>query len=182
MSSTQPRRRSSPRSRRGPTRRDGPGDDLRLRRGRGLGRRRRLRAQDGRHARRPRLDRQDRPLRLARVRFVAASGDGVHRPRPRARHAGHRRAAAATCRACVDACPADAGRDVQWTAGMPRDALFDEKACEIFTERYDELGRRLRRLSWRSARSGSPGPGVENPAARHRRRVADTIRRASARS
>ena len=43
------------------------------------------------------------------------------------------------CRACVDACPADAGRDVQWTAGTPRDALFDEKACEVFTERYEEF-------------------------------------------
>jgi epoxyqueuosine reductase len=44
-----------------------------------------------------------------------------------------------SCAACVDACPADAGRDVSWTAGMPRDALFDEKACELFTERYDDL-------------------------------------------
>jgi epoxyqueuosine reductase len=44
------------------------------------------------------------------------------------------------CGACVDACPADAGRDVLWRAGMPRDALFDEKACEVFTERYEDLG------------------------------------------
>jgi epoxyqueuosine reductase QueG len=44
------------------------------------------------------------------------------------------------CRACVDACPAGAGRDVQWRAGMPRDELFDEKACEAYTERFDDLG------------------------------------------
>ena len=44
------------------------------------------------------------------------------------------------CRACVDACPADAGRDVQWRAGMPRDELFDEKACESYTDRFEDLG------------------------------------------
>ncbi len=33
------------------------------------------------------------------------------------------------CRACVDACPAGCGRDVQWYAGMSRDELFDAKAC-----------------------------------------------------
>lgn len=33
------------------------------------------------------------------------------------------------CRVCVDACPADAGRDVQWQAGMPRDELLDARAC-----------------------------------------------------
>ena len=33
------------------------------------------------------------------------------------------------CRACVDACPADCGRDVQWRAGMARDELFDAAAC-----------------------------------------------------
>lgn len=33
------------------------------------------------------------------------------------------------CRACVDACPAGCGRDVQWRAGMPRDKLFDARAC-----------------------------------------------------
>ncbi len=44
------------------------------------------------------------------------------------------------CRACVDACPAGAGRDVLWRTGMPRDALFDEKACEVYTERFDDLG------------------------------------------
>jgi len=35
----------------------------------------------------------------------------------------------ADCRACVDACPAGCGRDVQWRAGMPRDELFDAGAC-----------------------------------------------------
>ena len=45
-----------------------------------------------------------------------------------------------TCRACVDACPAGAGRDVAWGAGLPRDDLFDEKACEVYTERFDDLG------------------------------------------
>jgi len=33
------------------------------------------------------------------------------------------------CRACVDACPAGCGRDVQWRAGMARDELFDVAAC-----------------------------------------------------
>ncbi len=33
------------------------------------------------------------------------------------------------CRACVDACPAGAGRDVRWQAGMPRDELLDARAC-----------------------------------------------------
>jgi epoxyqueuosine reductase len=45
-----------------------------------------------------------------------------------------------SCRRCVDACPAGAGRDVTWQAGMPRDALYDEKACEAETERYPHLG------------------------------------------
>lgn len=35
-----------------------------------------------------------------------------------------------TCRRCVEACPAGAGRDVRWSAGMPRDELFDADACE----------------------------------------------------
>jgi epoxyqueuosine reductase len=35
----------------------------------------------------------------------------------------------ADCRACVDACPAGCGRDVRWRAGMPRDELFDARAC-----------------------------------------------------
>lgn len=33
------------------------------------------------------------------------------------------------CRACVDACPAGAGRDVGWQAGMPRGELLDARAC-----------------------------------------------------
>jgi epoxyqueuosine reductase QueG len=33
------------------------------------------------------------------------------------------------CRACVDACPASCGRDVQWRAGMPREELLDAAAC-----------------------------------------------------
>jgi epoxyqueuosine reductase len=36
----------------------------------------------------------------------------------------------AGCRQCVDACPAGAGRDVQWRAGMPRAELYDARACE----------------------------------------------------
>lgn len=45
-----------------------------------------------------------------------------------------------TCRRCVDACPAGAGRDVTWQAGLPREALYDEKACEAETERHPDLG------------------------------------------
>jgi len=37
------------------------------------------------------------------------------------------------CRVCVDACPTGAGRDVLWRAGMARDELYDEKACEAKT-------------------------------------------------
>jgi epoxyqueuosine reductase QueG len=44
------------------------------------------------------------------------------------------------CRDCVDACPAGAGRDVLWRAGMARDELYDEKACEAQTELHDDLG------------------------------------------
>jgi epoxyqueuosine reductase len=39
------------------------------------------------------------------------------------------------CRACIDACPAQAGRDVQWKAGAPRDELFDAFACEDHLDR-----------------------------------------------
>jgi epoxyqueuosine reductase len=35
-----------------------------------------------------------------------------------------------SCVRCVDACPANAGVDAQWLAGMARDALYDERACE----------------------------------------------------
>jgi epoxyqueuosine reductase len=38
------------------------------------------------------------------------------------------------CRVCVDACPAGAGRDVQWSAGAPREELFDAFACERHLE------------------------------------------------
>jgi epoxyqueuosine reductase len=44
------------------------------------------------------------------------------------------------CRSCVDACPADAGHDVQWRAGMGRDELFEATACERHMERYDRFG------------------------------------------
>jgi epoxyqueuosine reductase QueG len=44
------------------------------------------------------------------------------------------------CRLCVDACPVGAGRDVQWQAGMARDLLYDEKACEAYTDNFPELG------------------------------------------
>ena len=42
-----------------------------------------------------------------------------------------------SCRACLDACPAGAGRDVPWHAGMARDELFDAGACR---EHMDGLG------------------------------------------
>lgn len=45
-----------------------------------------------------------------------------------------------SCRRCVDACPAGAGRDVQWQAGMERDLLYDEKACEAYLDGFPELG------------------------------------------
>lgn len=44
------------------------------------------------------------------------------------------------CRRCVDACPANAGRDVSWVAGMPREALYDVRACEQETYKYEDLG------------------------------------------
>ena len=44
------------------------------------------------------------------------------------------------CRRCVDACPAGAGRDVQWRAGMARDLLYDEEACEAYLDHFPELG------------------------------------------
>jgi epoxyqueuosine reductase QueG len=34
-----------------------------------------------------------------------------------------------SCHSCLDACPAGAGRDVTWHAGMDRDLLFDAAAC-----------------------------------------------------
>ena len=41
------------------------------------------------------------------------------------------------CRRCVDACPAGAGRDVRWRAGMPRDELLDVVACMRENEAHD---------------------------------------------
>jgi len=35
-----------------------------------------------------------------------------------------------SCRRCVEACPAGAGRDVTWSVGMRRDELLDFYACE----------------------------------------------------
>jgi len=42
-----------------------------------------------------------------------------------------------SCRRCIDACPAAAGRDVAWRAGMARDELFDAAACARY---MDSLG------------------------------------------
>ena len=43
----------------------------------------------------------------------------------------------AGCRRCVDACPAGAGRDVHWRAGMPRDELLDVVACMRENDAHD---------------------------------------------
>lgn len=43
------------------------------------------------------------------------------------------------CRLCIDACPVNAGRDVQWKAGVGRDHIYDEKACESFGDKFPEL-------------------------------------------
>lgn len=45
-----------------------------------------------------------------------------------------------SCRRCVDACPAGAGKDVTWLAGRPRAQLYDVQACERETEKHEELG------------------------------------------
>jgi epoxyqueuosine reductase len=42
------------------------------------------------------------------------------------------------CTSCVTACPTEAGKDVLWRAGMPREALYDEKACEAKTDEHPE--------------------------------------------
>jgi len=42
-----------------------------------------------------------------------------------------------SCRRCLEACPADAGRDVAWRAGMAREELFDAAAC---ARHMDALG------------------------------------------
>ena len=44
------------------------------------------------------------------------------------------------CRACVDACPAGCGRDVQWRAGMARGELFDAAACRRQMTRFGNVG------------------------------------------
>lgn len=46
----------------------------------------------------------------------------------------------AKCRRCVDACPAGAGRDTQWRAGMPREELLDVVACMRENDRHPEAG------------------------------------------
>ena len=45
-----------------------------------------------------------------------------------------------SCRRCLDACPAGAGRDVAWQAGMARDLLFDAAACKAQLDAQDETG------------------------------------------
>jgi epoxyqueuosine reductase len=42
-----------------------------------------------------------------------------------------------SCRRCLDVCPASAGHDVGWQAGMTREALFDAAACSAY---MDTLG------------------------------------------
>lgn len=51
--------------------------------------------------------------------------------------------ACGTCRACVDACPAGCGRDVEWRAGMPLDELFDASACRHHMSQYVGIGHDL---------------------------------------
>ena len=43
------------------------------------------------------------------------------------------------CVRCVEACPAGAGRDVRWEAGMPRDEVLDAAACEAHMERAHDF-------------------------------------------
>ena len=43
------------------------------------------------------------------------------------------------CRLCIDACPVNAGRNVQWKAGVERDGIYNEKACEKFGDKFPEL-------------------------------------------
>ena len=39
--------------------------------------------------------------------------------------------------ACIDVCPAGAGRDVPWRAGMKRGDLYDARACELECDRNE---------------------------------------------
>jgi epoxyqueuosine reductase len=45
-----------------------------------------------------------------------------------------------SCLRCVEACPVQAGRDIQWQAGMARDELFDARACERRLDENEEFG------------------------------------------
>jgi epoxyqueuosine reductase QueG len=45
-----------------------------------------------------------------------------------------------SCRGCLNACPAGAGRDVAWQAGMARDLLFDAAACEKYMDSLETDG------------------------------------------
>lgn len=47
-----------------------------------------------------------------------------------------------SCRSCLDACPAGAGRDVVWRAGLARDLLFDAAACERHMDSLEVAGSR----------------------------------------
>jgi epoxyqueuosine reductase QueG len=47
------------------------------------------------------------------------------------------------CRACVDACPAGCGRDVQWRPGMAREVLFDAGACRHHMARFTHVEREI---------------------------------------
>jgi epoxyqueuosine reductase len=47
-----------------------------------------------------------------------------------------------SCRSGLQACPAGAGRDVTWLAGMARELLFDAAACERHLDELDQAGPR----------------------------------------
>ena len=96
-------------------------------------------AQDGRHLGGDRLDRQDRPLRLAacsarRSAWPPSSPTSSCRPASRCVESG-----CGACRECVDACPAGCGRDVLWRPGMARELLFDAGACRHHMAHFTSL-------------------------------------------